>query len=175
MCRDWTHHSGAHHFVMNGCSSLPPCPPFANVTLCKTICREQQRPHPFCRSRWHFQISFIISCHKLSSGKRWQVRMWKPESLKISASTWALKSFHLLVSKDNCHVWLWSPAEVIDSIQLGLFCFVLLCEKIVLQLCLLNFLFIKLPVRPHSILMSLMTFEQQTDCDVMIYIRSGGG
>lgn len=83
-CGDGAHQRTAFHFLMNGCQSLQPCLALANVTLCKAICSERQRPPPPPRqphhSHCHFQIFFIICCQKPGRGcQEWQVRVWQAE------------------------------------------------------------------------------------------------
>ncbi len=69
-CEDGAHHREECHFLMNGRLSLPPCPAFANVTLCKAICSEWQRSRQSYRPQHCLQILFIICCHKPEQGRQ---------------------------------------------------------------------------------------------------------
>lgn len=111
---DGAHHREERHFLMNGRPSLPPCPPFANVTLCKAICSEWQRSRQSYRPQHRLQILFIICCHKPEQGRQeWQVGVQqkkrertKRHDMSHFKTTWALNFFSFFIFEDTCQLWL---------------------------------------------------------------------
>lgn len=113
-CIDVAHHGEAHHFLMNGRRSLSACPAFANVTLCKAICRRWQRSRHSHRPRRYLQILFIICCHMPKQGRQeWQVGVQqkkrertKRHDMSHFQTTWVLNSFSFIFYffEDTCQL-----------------------------------------------------------------------